>query len=636
MYYNTINKNAMNRVTYFVITALIMSCTTRLKEENKTIRKQTKAEFKLSGKIFRSKRDTLKLRTLMSVADSMGYTKGVIQSTDLLGVFYRNRGKYEKSIGYHKKALSLANETRDTMQMLFALNNLGTVYRRIDDFPQSTESYLDVVRLINNYSNNSKKVLKSRAVAYNGLGNISMSQSDLKSALDYFRSAISVEEKLNSWRGLAIDYLCMGSTYLGLNNIDSARYCYEKSLDLNIKNNSAVGQSICYKDLGYLYYNDKQYNNALVEFRKCLDKANETKEPFYIIGGNISVGKGLLALKKYGDAYKYLKKGHDMAVEIKSNSEIASSSELLSEYYEKIGKPSEALSWYKRSKKFQNEIYNDKNSERIGILNARFDVANKERIINAQKSDIQSKENRLRINRIVTVFVVVVFLLLVLLAIFLYNQNRSKQKADKLQMEQRILRSQMNPHFIFNSLGAIQSYMYKNDSKSAARYLGDFASLMRSVLDNSRQELITFDQEIKTLNHYLELEKLRMNDSFDFKIDVDSEIETEFEYIPPMLLQPFFENAIIHGFRGLDHKGEVELNIKRNNGEFEFNIFDNGVGFKSENNGQKGHKSHGLNIFKERIQNIYGKNKINFNIENIDGNRTSGTMVSFNLPIINN
>ena len=174
-----------------------------------------------------------------------------------------------------------------------------------------------------------------------------------------------------------------------------------------------------------------------------------------------------------------------------------------------------------------------------------------------------------------------------------------------LLLEQKALRLQMNPHFIFNALNTIQALVSKNDSKTARYYLAKFSKLMRQILDNSRQTSIPLEHELVTLENYLAIEQFCHNNRFDFKLEIDEEIDTEFVQIPPMLLQPFIENSIIHGVSQMKEKGLINISFKQVDELMICSIEDNGIGREkaSEMKSQKDqhHKSTALIVTQERL-----------------------------------
>jgi len=209
-------------------------------------------------------------------------------------------------------------------------------------------------------------------------------------------------------------------------------------------------------------------------------------------------------------------------------------------------------------------------------------------------------------------------------------------------LRQKVLRSQMNPHFIFNSLNAIQSYILKNDTELAVKYLNSFAKLIRMILDGSRYDYISLRKEIHLLEYYLQLQQLRFGDKFSWTLDVDSSIDTESCLIPVMLAQPFIENSIEHGIQLLEGKGNVKIQFKRLDEIIVFKVSDNGIGREAskeiQKNSFKSNESLSTEIFKERLftLNKFSNQKITYNIIDLkdDNDKAKGTMVVINMPII--
>lgn len=207
----------------------------------------------------------------------------------------------------------------------------------------------------------------------------------------------------------------------------------------------------------------------------------------------------------------------------------------------------------------------------------------------------------------------------------------------QLQTEQKLLRSQMNPHFVFNALIAIQSFIFKNEPKEAGRYLSKFAKLMRQFLQNTRQDYILLSQELETLEHYMELQRLRFDDAFDFSISCDESFDSEEIKLPPMMAQPFIENAIEHGFKGISYKGKIKVNYILKDEALEISIRDNGVGINKSSNNLK-HKSLATVITRERLKSLSKRGhsyKLSIHdISDMTKNKT-GTLVSLSVPYIN-
>ena len=215
-----------------------------------------------------------------------------------------------------------------------------------------------------------------------------------------------------------------------------------------------------------------------------------------------------------------------------------------------------------------------------------------------------------------------------------------RTKAAENKME--ALRSQMNPHFIFNSLNSINSYILSNDIKPASSYVGKFAKLMRMILDNSKESAISLEKEIVMLKLYADVERLRFKDPFEFEINLDDNVDDFGTEVPPMMLQPFVENSIWHGIANKkDGKGKISINISEEGSLLKCIIEDNGIGRAASAliKKQKGrsHQSRALEITKERLS-ILSKGKaedssIVFEDLKNDEGQSSGTRATIIIPL---
>jgi ligand-binding sensor domain-containing protein len=240
--------------------------------------------------------------------------------------------------------------------------------------------------------------------------------------------------------------------------------------------------------------------------------------------------------------------------------------------------------------------------------------------------------------------IVLVLVLLVAYFIFSYNRQmrlKARQQQDELRLES--LRGQMNPHFIFNSLNSINYFISQNDRLSANRYIADFSRLIRSILGNLSHEYIPLNKELESLNDYLKLEHLRFSDKFDYEISVDETVITEDVFVFPGMVQPFIENAIWHGVRGLEgRKGMVKIRLLQNNPDCIIAVVeDDGIGRKlaeSRKSSLPGKTSRGIGIVLERLKIINHLRQTNFQvtIEDLYPDREeTGTRVAVEIPVKN-
>ena len=268
-----------------------------------------------------------------------------------------------------------------------------------------------------------------------------------------------------------------------------------------------------------------------------------------------------------------------------------------------------------------------------------LDVMERERLLDHETILLLEKEQKVnnaaikqqRVLLYVMGFILVIF---VFISILVYRNTKAKKRAHQL-LYLKNLRAQMNPHFIFNSLNSVNNYIAKSNERAANKYLSKFSRLMRMVLDYSQVEFISLTSEIELLQLYVELEHERFRDKFDFEFEVDPTINTEHYQIPPMLVQPFIENAVWHGLRYKKEKGLLRIHFKDRGNHVEILVEDNGIGraksqaIKTVN--QKKHQSSGMRNVENRtemIRTLFRK-KIDYEIADLE--MGTGTKVTLKL-----
>ena len=322
----------------------------------------------------------------------------------------------------------------------------------------------------------------------------------------------------------------------------------------------------------------------------------------------------------------------------------------LSEAYLKTGNEQKALQTYEQYVELLNKLYQQKEEEfssisnlnkqvsesqwRIDFLEKNKEIYDAELLVLAKEQKLQQENMKFQKWSIITL-IAVAALLIVLLIIGL--KRYKLQKKHNLFLDLKSMRTQMNPHFIFNALNSVNGFIARNDELNANKYLIRFSKLMRSVLDNSESDFIPLSDEISLLELYLQLEHSRFADKFDYDFNVDENIDIRTYQIPPMLIQPYIENAIWHGLRYKESGGLLSVNISKEQDKLAITIKDNGIGrtkskeLKSEN--QKKMKSRGIKNTQKRLEileKIY-KKEIHLSIKDV-GENGEGTLVEIIIP----
>jgi sensor histidine kinase YesM len=259
----------------------------------------------------------------------------------------------------------------------------------------------------------------------------------------------------------------------------------------------------------------------------------------------------------------------------------------------------------------------------------------KDRSINTLHKTIDDATQRLERNRMLLLIIGLLSILAVswiFLLYFIQKQRKQNQEKEKILLQQQLLRTQMEPHFIFNTLSALQSFIRFDEKEKSIKYLSQFSKLLRSSLELSRQSYVPLNEELETIENYLSLQQMRFEYSFNYEISTP-QTDTSALLIPPMLIQPFVENAIIHGINNQRGKGSISLEILLKENQLLVKITDNGNKFGKTPKSNTGHRSLSGTIAKERLEILAKENKMNANVEIVTNEQ--GTLVLLTLPVKN-
>lgn len=258
--------------------------------------------------------------------------------------------------------------------------------------------------------------------------------------------------------------------------------------------------------------------------------------------------------------------------------------------------------------------------------------ANKQLAIQQQAALQHFADERSRRNWIIAASIITV-VLLSLVFIQAYRRRKALNKLEVNQLNNKVLRSQLNPHFIFHALNSIRTFM-EHHPEMADNYLVKFSTLMRQVLENSEEEKISLNEEIAMIENYMQLEAIRLTDGFDYEVSLDESIDAGATTVPPLILQPMIENAILHGLMPLKRRGKIVLHFKEKNGLLEATIEDDGIGLGStmvDTRSAEKKRSMGMQITRERIELLNRKAKAKGSL--VQQLFEQGSMVRIEIPV---
>ncbi len=516
-----------------------------------------------------------------------------------LGSVYRLQGDYKEALKYYFECLDMHQKLKLNTSELYI--NIAIVYGEMKEFKKAMEYDIKSLKFKREkLDTTTAENKKSLIIIYNNLGIDYFNIQDYQTSLKYYFACVKMALLQNDREALAVTHGNIGTNYLKLKLYDKALDAQKQSLKIAEEINSFSDIAEAGLNIGILHNVIENYSIALPYFEKA-------------IAFNDSTGDKIQRLT----IYKNIIKSYDGIKDFKNKSIYLS--KLIS---------------------LNDSIFTAEKVTQLNTLRAKFETEEKEKenTILSDKNKIQFLQ--LKNKNYVMLSLGLLFLITVIVSMLLFRQNKLRSEQKAIQLEQKLLRSQMNPHFIFNSLATIESFIYENEPKEAGRYLSDFARLMRLILENSTVEYISLSKEIKTLEYYLTLQKLRLDDNLKFTIYVDENLDSELVMVPPMLTQPFIENAIEHGFRGSTQTGNILVSFKQLNEQLLVEVEDNGIGInkamQTEEKNKK-HKSMAMQITKERLSvlNRSKKQKLTFSISDISDSdkQTTGTKVVFSIPL---
>ncbi|MEQ8364942.1 MAG: histidine kinase [Cyclobacteriaceae bacterium] len=561
----------------------------------------------------------------LNAYDSYFYEKCVA----LKGALLRKSGDYQKSIDYLVPLLSkVANDS-----VLSEMNwQLSISYRKKDLYDSALYYSQRAERIADKIDNP-----KYQSFAVQSMANIYSALGEYELALEKEKQLMSIAERMGKKNLIISNTANLAVSYFDLDQKDSALYYYEKAQSLAIELNDLENQCLLYTNFANYQIDKGNYKEAEALMLKALIISEQSGRMDIVLRSYRYLCKAYLGAGHYGDAIKYAKLGITLAKKMETSSEVGPFYELLSDIFKKSGDYQSALKYSEEYRLVMDSVLNISKLETIKELEIKYETEKKQKEIASliQASAIQDLKLQQKN------LIIAIVLVLVLVLVLVYRQHILNEKSKTLEMEQKLLRSQLNPHFIFNALGAIQHFIYqKRDPIETGDYLGKFSQLTRLILSHTQKNLISLEEEIQFLDSYLALQKLRFDEPFDYHINVDQHLEIEEVMIPPMFTQPFIENSIEHGILHKQEKGIIEISFKEQNGLLEIVLSDNGVGrekaaFVKRN--QK-HRSMATEITLDRLKNLQKefRKQTNLKIEDLTDseNRVVGTEVVFNLPLI--
>jgi len=560
-----------------------------------------------------------------------------------MGLLLRQLAEVNRLIGRYDQAKVYTQKTTHTFQALSAhkyeinsLIDLGTLCSYNKEYDSAIYYYDKAKELLKYYPNDYLESTVIFSHAWNslykygdekrkGTGNL----EDLYLAISMLSKSIKMDRKLLADDQLSLSEFAKSIFNLGslLIHTDSEKNI-EKGVVLLKKAQSIIDtlykpivlKIMSNRILARIETNKGNYKSAITLLKNGIIKADTCMEHF--------------SMKNYLDPHiaytdKYYTKLYKKYVYRQ-----------LHDIYKELGDYNSALEYYALSRNAADDIFEEDNRKLVLMLEAESENEKIEKQMALLARDNEIKETKVLKSKYINIGLASFFMILLFFALFFIRVNKLKTEHKNTLLEQKLLRLQMNPHFIFNAFSNILRLIDTNHNKRASSYLITFSKLLRATLENSREDMVPFEKEVEILKNYLELQKFRYPEKFDYILTIDNHINQEDMTIPPMLVQPFIENAIEHGFRHKKEKGNIDVRFILQGNRILCEIEDDGIGrekaWEAEYTEKVKYKSLATQIIKERIDLLNQKLKQKIHFEILDktskNKMAQGTIVLIDLP----
>lgn len=540
------------------------------------------------------------IKVLIDIANLAAYYQQYnrqIISSILLGILYQRLGDGNKAVKYGEKGVALCYEFDCGDKLGYAYVQLATTYGLWMQFDKAFELFKIGIKYCVKY-----KDYRQTIGAYTTLSSMYGMSKKYEEALKYIYLALEYADKHKkkepSYHYHYAIYSCCAKYYFALGQIDKAESYLEKS-------------------------------NQSLEEREGYDPRHifDTKAQNYKLAGKIHFKK-----KDYTTSIKTLKKGIE---HINSINFYPWDFSYMS--YEVIGQAYYQLEEYHQAKKYflqAIDLYHVKTKDyqqnEINVANVYLELAKTYMHLGEVEKSIdcisKAKEENIKFEALLKSGII---------ESIEETYDQSEQlRSDNVEIQQEFLRSQMNPHFIFNAVSTIQALILNNENKKASRYLSKFTNLMRSTLENSNYKRITLEEEIKSIEDYIALQQIRFEPSFQFSLTLDESLNIYESLIPPLLIQPFIENAILHGIKNRAN-GLIKLHFEQVKNSLKCTIEDNGCGIYSNIKATPKTTSHSTKIVQKRLKNLGLEYNVITKLDIIDKSTEGGqgTKVIITMPL---
>lgn len=535
----------------------------------------------------------------IELSDKIGYVNGAATANSNIGRAYKLSGDFEKAIEHLNVALALEIKTNDIRGQASNHNELGNTFKYIAEYAKSLHHFQEAIRLFD-------KLGEEQSVASVKMNSAYLHQylNEFEKAVPLCKQVLQMKKQNGSLLGEAKSCLCLGVSYNGMEQLDSALFYFEQSLSILKSLNNRTYLPAALNNIGSVYSQLGDHEKAVSVITEAIAISDSLGHMNNVAIGYSDLGDVLMEAKRYQEAAAAFEQSLQLSDKTGSTLVQVNVLEKKSEALSKLGKFELAYKTRLDYEALRDSIHSVEKEKELLKLQEEFDAEKREQEIVRLRIEQESAQAKANLSNLLLASALVLMVVLGA-SVFLYLKQRKSEEQQKLAvLEQKALRSQMNPHFIFNSLNSIQRLYVEGNLDKANDHVADFGKLLRMILDNSGRSQISLADELETLKLYIDLEQMRTDNQISYSIDVDPSIDLNSSKVPPLIIQPFVENAIWHGILPKNEKGNVNIRISKTESGLLCVITDDGIGIEeSLKNKSQTHESKAMKITSERLNN---------------------------------
>ena len=544
----------------------------------------------------------------------------------------------DSAIWASNRALQLAKRSDKRWVLIEAMQQQAEVYWQFNLFEQAVQRSIFSLQLAEEAALDYYKLSPLLLIA-----SISTDVKNYNVADAYLKRAQDLAQTMRDERSLAFAHYLFGRYYLGINapakaaqRANLAYHWFHETGNVRYTNRSNLLRLVALREAG---------GRIGSGFSSFVASIAQEPDPLLLSETYYEYGQYLLAAQQFAQAKVAFEKSLScLPFESLIRPKIANTYRALATIASKTRQLALA---YQHQQKYSSWLENSpvwRSAARIEEMAAANLREERERLILNQQASIeraQKEREIVELQRDRQLVISILFILAIIFGVIIYvlrmQQVKIKQEQREAELSQTLLRTQMNPHFVFNAMSVIQSYIYENDPAKSSQFLVNFSRLMRLILENSPKEFIPIELEREILDKYLTAQKMRFENRFDYELTISDDLLFNKAMVSPMITQPFIENAIEHGQLHSVKNGKISVDIYAKDAQLYIEIQDNGVGRKksADTKKMKAHKSMAIDITRERIAILNKKYKFNgsLTMSDLDAVSQTGTVVTLVLPL---